>query len=89
MKKLTDEELIEEIRQRFEFNHNALNDMRVMTRKLESMNEKLKESEALKSQFLSNVRNEIINPLSAIMGLSGQFIDRPRAPDSSQKTILI
>ena len=43
MKKLTDEELIEEIRRRFEFNHNALNDMRAMTRKLESMNEKLKE----------------------------------------------
>jgi len=87
MKKKTDEELIEEIRRRFEFNHNALNDMRAMTHKLESMNEKLKDSEALKSQFLSNVRNEIINPLSAIMGLSGQFFDRPCDPDSCQKTI--
>ena len=87
MKKLTDEELIEEIRRRFEFNHNALNDMRVMTRKLETRNEKLQESEAMKSQFLSNVRNEIINPLSAIMGLSGQFFDRPCDPDSCQKTI--
>lgn len=87
MKKLTDEELIEEIRRRFEFNHNALDDMRAMTRKLESMNEKLKESEALKSQFLSNIRNEINNPLSAIMGLSGQFFARPCDPEVCQKTI--
>ena len=52
MHKLTDDELIEEIRKRFEFNQNALNDMRAMTKKLEQVNEKLQESEALKSQFL-------------------------------------
>lgn len=87
MKKLTDEELIEEIRRRFEFNHNALNDMRAMARKLEVMNVKLKDSEALKSQFLSNIRNEINNPLSAIMGLSSQFFDRSCDPDVCRKTI--
>lgn len=87
MKKPTDEELIEEIRQRFESNHNALNDMRAMTRKLESMNEKLQDSEALKSQFLSNIRNEINNPLSAIMGLSGQFFERACDPEVCKKTI--
>jgi len=70
MGKMTDLELIEEIRQRFEFNRNALQEMRVLTQKLEQMNEKLQESEAVKSHFLSNIRNEIINPLSAIMGLS-------------------
>ena len=76
MHKPTDEELIEEIRRRFEFNRKALDDMRAMTRKLEQVNEKLQESEALKSQFLSNIRNEINNPLSAIMGLAAQFFDR-------------
>ena len=87
MKKPTDEELIEEIRQRFESNNNALNDMRAMTRKLESMNEKLKDSEALKSQFLSNIRNEIINPLSAIMGLSGQFSTKACDPETCQAAV--
>jgi len=87
MKKPTDEELIEEIRQRFESNHNALNDMRALTRKLESVNEKLQDSEALKSHFLSNIRNEINNPLSAIMGLSGQFFDRTCDPEVCRKTI--
>jgi len=81
MLKLTDEQLIEEIRQRFEFKHNALNDMRALTKKLEQMNEKLQESEALKSQFLSNIRNEINNPLSAIMGLSAQFFGKKCDPE--------
>lgn len=87
MKKPTDEELIEEIRRRFESNHKSLDDMRAMTRKLESMNEKLQDSEALKSHFLSNIRNEINNPLSAIMGLSGQFFERACDPEVCRKTI--
>lgn len=87
MSKPTDEELIEEIRRRFEFNQNALNDMRAMTRKLQQVNEKLQESEALKSQFLSNIRNEINNPLSAIMGLAAQFFDRSCDPEICRKTI--
>lgn len=84
MHKLSDQELIEEIRQRFEFNHNALEDMRAMTRKLEVINEKLKDSESLKSQFLSNIRNEINNPLSAIMGLASQFLSRTCDPELSR-----
>ena len=86
MSRLTDEELIEEIRQRFEFNHNALNDLRAITRKLESMNEKLQESERVKSQFLSNIRNEINNPLSAIMGLAGQLQGCRQDPQLCAKT---
>jgi signal transduction histidine kinase len=61
--------------------------MRAMTRKLEQVNEKLQESEALKSQFLSNIRNEINNPLSAIMGLAAQFFDRSCDPEICRKTI--
>lgn len=87
MKKLTDEELIDEIRRRFEFNQNALNDMRAMTRKLELMNEKLQDSEALKSQFLSNIRNEINNPLSVIMGLSAEFFTGGCDPEVCQRSI--
>ena len=73
MSHFSDDELIEEIRQRFEFNRNALSDLRAVTRKLEEMNEKLQESERVKGQFLSNIRNEINNPLTVIMGLAGQL----------------
>ncbi len=74
MKRLTDDELIKELEERFAFNQKALEDLREMTRKLELMNAKLQESEALKSHFLSNIRNEINNPLTSIMGLSQQCL---------------
>jgi len=37
---------------------------------LEKVNEKLKQSEEVKTQFLSNIRNEVYNPLSSIIALS-------------------
>jgi len=74
MKRLSDDELIKELEDRFAFNQEALKDLQEMTKKLESMNAKLQESEALKSHFLSNIRNEINNPLTSIMGLSQQCL---------------
>lgn len=74
MKRLSDDELIKELEERFAFNQKALCDLREMTEKLEIMNAKLQESEALKGHFLSNIRNEINNPLTSIMGLSQQCI---------------
>ncbi|PLX97913.1 MAG: histidine kinase [Desulfuromonas sp.] len=74
MKRLTDDELIKELEDRFAFNQKALSDLQEMTRKLETMNAKLQESEAVKSHFLSNIRNEINNPLTSIMGLSQQCL---------------
>lgn len=50
-------------------------EMRDLVRNLEGLNKKLQESESLKSNFLSNVRNEINNPLTSIMGLSEQIIN--------------
>ncbi len=41
---------------------------------LRKVNEKLSESEALKSHFISNVTNEIINPFASILGLSKNIL---------------
>lgn len=41
-----------------------------LTKQIKVINEKLKESETMKSHFLSNVMNEIINPLSSIISSS-------------------
>ena len=38
------------------------------------LNDRLKEVEKHKSSFLSNMRNEIINPFSSILGLSGNLL---------------
>lgn len=37
---------------------------------LEVLNEKLKESDAFKSHFISNITNEIVNPFTSILGIS-------------------
>ncbi len=73
METLTDQELIEALQQRLDFNRRALHDLQGATSQLEATNRKLQESEALKSHFLSNIRNEINNPLASIIGLSRQL----------------
>ncbi|MHB8058752.1 MAG: sensor histidine kinase [Desulfuromonadaceae bacterium] len=70
---ITDEKLIEELSNRFAQSRKAFSDLSVVNGKLLEMNERLKRSESLKSNFLSNIRNEINNPLNAIMGLAGQL----------------
>ena len=70
---ITDEELIEELSNRFAQSRKAFSDLSVVNGKLLEMNERLKRSESLKSNFLSNIRNEINNPLNSIMGLAGQL----------------
>ena len=45
---------------------------------LRQVNERLLESERLKSNFLSNIRNEIVNPLTSILGLSSSLANNSR-----------
>lgn len=74
---LTDEELLNELQSRFNENKQALHDLKAVTRKLEHVNKRLQESEQVKSDFLSNIRNEINNPLASIMALADQFSGQP------------
>lgn len=77
MGKMEDDVLIEELRERFDEKRRAIHDLRELTGKLESINRKLHDSERLKSHFLSNIRNEINNPLTAIMGFAYQLKSGP------------
>lgn len=74
MNKLSDKELIEELKQRFEQNDSALKELTQITEQLKVVNKKLSESEALKSHFLSNITNEIVNPFASILGLSRNIL---------------
>lgn len=74
MDRISDETLIREIGSRLDEHRRALHDLDVLTRKLDLMNRKLQEAEGLKTHFLSNLRNEINNPLTAIVGLSRQLL---------------
>lgn len=70
MQRLSDGELLDELKQRFEEKKKSLSTLKELMQSLEKVNNKLQESEAVKSNFLSNIRNEINNPLAAIMGLA-------------------
>ena len=76
MERTDDEMLLDELKKRFEENRIAVANLRAMTQNLEAVNEKLRQSESLKSDFLSNIRNEINNPLMSIMGMAKQIVDK-------------
>ncbi len=78
MSKLTDKELIQELENRFIENEKALSELQKITEELKEVNVKLEESEAIKTHFLSHIRNEIINPLSSIIGISKNISQLPK-----------
>src|SRR6478736_3781687 len=67
---ISDKELIAELEQRFEENRRSLEEQTSLMAELKRVNEKLIASEGLKSNFLSNIRNEINNPIASILELS-------------------
>lgn len=89
MQDISDEQLIDELRFRLDQNRESLRDLSVMNRKLLEMNRRLEDSEALKSNFLSNIRNEINNPLNAIIGLAGQLAAMVKRPEVSELVGLV
>ncbi|MFW5687293.1 MAG: sensor histidine kinase [Bacteroidota bacterium] len=72
---LTDQQLIQELERRFTEKKESLDQMQKLTQELKEVNKKLEESEALKTHFISNITNEIINPFAAILGLSRSILD--------------
>ncbi|HBG47531.1 MAG TPA: histidine kinase [Deltaproteobacteria bacterium] len=81
MENLSDKELLEVIRQRLEAKDRAYEELRDLTGKLEDLNTKLVESERVKSSFLSNIRNEINNPLTSVLAISELIISGDDEPD--------
>lgn len=67
---ITNEILIDELQKRFKKYQDTLRELKKVNDDLNEVNEKLAESESLKSHFLSNIANEIINPFTAIIGSS-------------------
>jgi len=70
---INDSTLISELEKRFNDNKKAIAELQELTEQLKTVNKMLEESEALKSHFISNIRNEIINPFTSILNLSKQI----------------
>lgn len=67
---LSDTELLEELRRRVTRNNQTVEELTTLNMELRDVNKKLEESESLKSHFISNITNEIMNPFTSILGLS-------------------
>lgn len=71
--KAKDNELLKEIGRRFDEKASSINEMEFLTKKLLDLNEKSKNAQEVKSQFLSLVKNEFNNPMSSLLNLSSML----------------
>lgn len=69
MKDLTDQQLLEKLQQRLQQYQDTYNEVAALKEKLIEVNRKLEEAETMKSHFISNVSNQLINPFASLMGL--------------------
>lgn len=84
---LTDKQVVEEVMLRLDEKNRALSDLKNLTRNLELVNRKLQDSEKLKSSFISNLKNEINNPLTSLVTLSGELESLELKDEEKYKTI--
>lgn len=74
MSNITDEELLHELKKRFQQNKRTLTELNLLNEQLLSVNKKLAESEALKSHFISHITNELVNPFASILALTKNML---------------
>jgi signal transduction histidine kinase len=70
MQNISDQHLLDELKDRFDRNQQVMQEQHELLGQLEKINSRLVQSEQVQSAFLSNIRNEINNPLTSIIGLS-------------------
>ncbi len=68
-----DNELLTEIGRRFNEKKSSIDEMEFLTKKLLDLNEKSKNAQEVKSQFLSLVKNEFNNPISSLLNISSML----------------
>lgn len=74
MQNISDQQLLDELKKRFDRNQKVMQDQHDLLNQLEKINTRLVQSEKVQSAFLSNIRNEINNPLTSIVGLSQDMV---------------
>ena len=67
---ITDIELVAELQRRLNRSIDSQINSKEFLLRIDQLSARLREAEQIKSDFLSNIRNEIVNPLSALLGLS-------------------
>lgn len=81
---VTDNDLLQEISRRFKEKESSIQEMEFMTKKLLMLNEKNQDSQEVKSQFLSLIKNEFNNPMSSLLNISS-LITKKAKDDTTVK----
>lgn len=71
---ITNDELLNEIKKRFDDRDTIIKDSKFMMKKLEEMNKKLTNAEENRSKFMSIIKNEFNNPLFSMISLSKSLL---------------
>jgi signal transduction histidine kinase len=74
MSNISDKQLLKELRDRLEERRIYEAEVKEISKELQDVTRKFKDSESLKSHFISNISNEIINPFTSILGLSKSIL---------------
>lgn len=72
--KLTTKELMHELQLKLQENEALKQELNQLNISLLEVNQKLNGAEAMKSHFISNVSNEIVNPFTSILGLAENIL---------------
>lgn len=70
----TKEEIFREMQSKIQENEVLKQQLKQLNISLLEVNEKLTESEAMKSHFISNISNEIVNPFTSILALADNIL---------------
>lgn len=74
MSNLSDRQLLKELRSIISERRSFETELKELSHDYQQVTKKLRESEALKSHFISNISNEIVNPFTSILGLSKSIL---------------
>jgi len=74
MNNLSDKQLLKELKTRLDERKSLEDKLDALNKEYQQVCKRLKDSEALKGHFISNVTNEIVNPFTSIIGLSKSIL---------------
>jgi two-component system, OmpR family, sensor histidine kinase VanS len=86
---VSDAILLEEVKRRFDQKNSTLEEMAFLTKKLYVLNEKLKEHDSIKGEFLSLIKNVFNNPLSSLLNLSSMMRKNEDTPKTQTMKLLL
>ncbi|MDR2929094.1 MAG: HAMP domain-containing histidine kinase [Cytophagaceae bacterium] len=74
MANISDKQLMKELKIKLDERSKLENEVKMLSGELQIVTQRFKESESMKSHFISNISNEIINPFTSILGLSKSIL---------------